>query len=133
MFLFSMVKAKSVDKARLKIFQKKNQRENKITDLALLPPCTSVLKLHATRSNAVAYLWRNSASPRIEFPSIEESGWTHTGEIFWVYDAFPLDVEKLLTSEDDSNNSDEEDDDESADSIEEYELGSDIDSDDELD
>ena len=101
----------------------KNQRENKITDLSLLPPCTAVLQLHAT--SAVAYLRRNSENPRVEFPSLEESGWTSTGEIVWLDDSFPSDVEELLTSEDDC--------DEEEDSNDEYELGSDVDSEDELD
>jgi hypothetical protein len=123
--LLNGVKAKYVDEARWKIFQKKNQRENKITDLSLLPPCTAVLQLHATRSNAVAYLWRNSENPRVEFPSLEESGWTSTGEIFWIDDSFPSDVEELLTSENDS--------DEDEHSNDEHDFGSDVDSEDELD
>ena len=119
------VKAKSSDEARWKIFQQKHLKESKITDLSLLPPCDAVLRLHSTRANAVAYLWRNSNNPLIEFPSLEESGWTSTGEVFWMMDSFPVDVEELLTSEYDSDEAEESnDEDESSD---EY-HGSDVDS-----
>ena len=77
----------------------------------MLPPCTAVLHLQATRSNAVAYLRRNSENPRVEFPSLEESDGTCTSEIFRVDDSFPSDFEELLTSEDncdeDEDNNDE--------------------------
>ena len=110
-------KAKSADEARWKIFKKKHQRENKITDLSSIPPCTAVLHLHSKRANAVAYLWRNAANPTIDFPSLEENGWSSTGEIQWAEEAFPDDIEELLTAEDESDD--------------EYEYGSDVESTDE--
>ena len=92
------VKSKSINEARWKIFEnKKHKRHNKIIDLSLLPPCKSVLRLHSKRGNAVAYLWRNASNPTIEFPSLTENGWTTTGDIEWIEEPFPAEVEELMT------------------------------------
>ena len=50
-------KLKSVNESHYAIFEKKRQKENKIVDMAALPPCESVLHLHSKRANAVAYMW----------------------------------------------------------------------------
>ena len=110
-------KEKTNDAARWKIFDRKHHRENKIIDMSSLPPCTTVLHLHAKRANAVAYLWRNSVNPTIEFPSLEQNGWFITGDIQWVEEVFPDMIEELLNEE-----SDEDDD---------YDCGSDINTDEE--
>ena len=91
----------------------------------MLPPCTAVLHLQATGSNAVAYLWRNSENPRDEFPLLEESGWTSTGELFRVHDRFPSNIEELSMSEVYC--------DEDEDYTDEYKHGSNVHSEDELD
>ena len=96
----------------------KHKKENKITDLAVQPPCESVLKLHAMRANTIAYVWRNAANPLIEFPPIEENGWIADGSIQWVNDRFPDDVEDLLVQSDDDDcgdDSERESDDSNAD------------------
>ena len=49
-------KLKSVNEACYAIFEKKRQEENKIIDMAALPPCKKVLHLHSKRANAVAYV-----------------------------------------------------------------------------
>ena len=92
-------KVKSVDEARLQIFEKKLYRENKIVDMSSLPPCRSVLNLYAKRANAVAYLWRNSANPRVVSPPLEENGWFITGDIQWVVDVIPQAIEELFDDE----------------------------------
>ena len=43
-------KTKSVNDARWKLFKQKHEMENKNIDLASLPPCESVLKLHTKRA-----------------------------------------------------------------------------------
>ena len=73
-------KLKPVNEFRYAIFEKKRQKENKITDMAALPPCESVLH---QRANAVAYMWQN------EFPNLEESSWYLNGDIQWPDDVSP--------------------------------------------
>ena len=41
---------KSIDGVRYKIYTKKFKKENKVIDMASLPPCSSVLRLHTMRS-----------------------------------------------------------------------------------
>jgi hypothetical protein len=65
-FLYGQ-KMKSVNEARWSMFHSKYIRENKITDLSVLPPCESVLKLHTMRANTIAYVWHNLANPIIQF------------------------------------------------------------------
>ena len=77
-------------------------------DLSLLPPCKSVLRLHSKTANAAAYLWRNAPNPTTEFPSLTENGWTTTDDIEWIEEAFPAEVEELITRDED--NSENEDD-----------------------
>ena len=90
-------KLKSVNEARYAIFEKKRQKENKIIDMAALPPCENVLHLHSKRANAVAYMWRNAVNPIVEFPNLEESGWYLNGDIQWVDDVFLPTIEQLLS------------------------------------
>ena len=47
----------SVKEARGQIFWEKLQKENKIMDLSLLPPCQSGLELHCKCANFVAKMW----------------------------------------------------------------------------
>ena len=115
------VKTKSVNDARWNIFNQKYKRENKVPDLSSLPPCQQALYYHSKRSNLVAYIWRKSQQPSFDLPDISEYGWFADGQIQWIDDAFPEDVEHLLLN--DENYEDEND---------EF-YGSEIDSDDDID
>ena len=53
-------KLRNVDNARNHLSKRKNEQYNKFIDLALLPPCQNVLRLHSKRANFVAYLWEQS-------------------------------------------------------------------------
>ena len=64
-------------------------RENKVPDLASLPPCHQVFLLHALRSNYVAYMWRKSVQPIVALPDVTDNGWLATGVINWIDEAFP--------------------------------------------
>ena len=66
-------KLKPVNEARYAIFER--QKENKIIDMAALPPCESVLHLYSKRANAVAYMCQNAVNPIVGFPSSEDSSW----------------------------------------------------------
>ena len=107
-----------VNQLRYQIFTKKQAREKKVVDLANLPQCQSVLRLHSMRANTVAYIWRNSGSSQCEIPPLSECGWSNDGQIIWIASAFPSDVEDLLFEE--GYNEDV------------YEYGSDVDSEDDF-
>ena len=85
-----------VDVVRSKKFQRKYKSEGKIVDLSLLPPCRSVLKLHAERANYVAKIWRSSTTSSMEMPIISNHGWESNGDIHWVDDIIPDDIEEVL-------------------------------------
>ena len=92
-------RSKSTDSVRFRIYDKKYTKENKIIDMAALPPCSSVLKLHILRSNMVAALWKRSSNATIEMPDITEHGWDLNGNIDWIVESFPQDVEDILLHE----------------------------------
>ena len=89
-------RSKDINKLRYKIFDKKYTKENKIIDMCTLPPCRSVLKLHAERANFVAALWKRSTQSNIGTPSITSSGWSNDGTITWIDSAFPSEIEDIL-------------------------------------
>ena len=79
---------------------KKNGQESYI-DLALLPPCKSVLYLHAQWSDLGAYIWKVAKAPQIIMPNYNESGWYDTEKIQWVDRTFPESVEEILLDDGD--------------------------------
>ena len=83
-----------------KMFDKKFVKEEKVTDLSLLPPCQSTLYLHILHSNSVARIWKCSLLNVVEYPSIMENGWMENGEIIWVDDAFPDDIMDIFDEKD---------------------------------
>ena len=90
---------KSTNSVRFRIYEKKYNKENKVIDMATLPPCNSVLRLHILRSNMVAALWKRSMIANIEMPDITQHGWDVNGNINWVEEVFPTDVEDILLHE----------------------------------
>ena len=90
-------KESNINNVRKKIFEKKCKKEGKIVDLANLPPCRSVLKLHILRAYYVAKVWKCS--------------FRENGSIKWVDEVFPNDVEEILLHErykDDDENPEED-------------------------
>jgi hypothetical protein len=104
-------KEKSVDVVRAAMFEKKYLKDGKIVDMAVLPPCESVLFLHTTRANFVAKIWRSSLVGMHNTPSITEHGWNADGSPTWVADTFPDNICEILceTSLDDIDEDLEED------------------------
>ena len=90
------VKIKFVNDARWSLFDRKYKRENKVPDLSSLPPSRQSLVYHCKRSNLVAYIWRNGEHPLFDMPEISDHGWFADGQIEWIDDAFPEEVEDLL-------------------------------------
>ena len=89
-------KGESVDDVRYRKFKSKHERENKFVDISLIPPCKSVLLLHAKRASRISFLWKNTLLPMIEEPELLESGWEANGEIQWVSDIYPDKVNQIL-------------------------------------
>ena len=87
---------KNVNQARYYLFQRKYRRDEKIIDLSILPPCKSVLLLHANRANYVAKIWKRSEEPQLQTPDIDIYGWKMNYEIKWFEKEFPDDIEDLL-------------------------------------
>ena len=87
---------KNVDQARYELFQKKYEKEGKIIDLILLPPCKSVLLLHTKRTNFVAKIWRCSNNAQLQIPDIGMHGWDANYKIKWLEKEFPDNIQDLL-------------------------------------
>ena len=87
---------KNVNQVRYELFQKKYEKEGKIIDLSMLPPCESVLLLHARRANFVAKILRSSTEPQVEIPDIRMHGWDDDKKIKWLEKEFPDEIEDLL-------------------------------------
>ena len=68
-------KVENLNEARWRAFQSKVNKEHKVTDITLLPPCWQVFYHHTERSNYISYIWKNSKNAMIELPSIQEHGW----------------------------------------------------------
>ena len=90
----------SVNRVRLRMFEKNIRSCNKVPDLSSFPPCKQVCDYHCKRANAVTYIWEQSLSATIRYPIIEENGWDPDGNIHLVDDYFPCDVEDILLNDD---------------------------------
>ena len=112
-------RSKNINEVRHRLFMKKYINSHKVIDLATLPPCHSVLRLHAKRANFVACIWKRSNEVQVEMPDIFVNGWTLDGDIVWVDEIFPEDIAEILLDP----RYDEDD----------IELGSDCETDDEED
>ena len=58
----------------------------------------------------IVYIWRNSIEPIIDIPNIAENGWLSTGEMLWLDNAFPEEIDELLCNNILNNDDDYEDD-----------------------
>ena len=50
------------------LFQCTYSRDNEIIDLSLLPACQSTLKLHASRANVFAKIWKSPDETNVDIP-----------------------------------------------------------------
>ena len=87
---------KDINAAISKMFLQKHSSTSNVIDLAVLPPCRSVLYLHAQRVNYVAKIWKSSNLAWHDMPYIKDNGWLENGEIDWVENVFPDDIEDIL-------------------------------------
>ena len=75
---------KDVNEVCYQRFQKKYEKQDKIIDLLPLPPCQSVLMLHAKRANFVAKILKCSFEAQLQILDIGMHGWDVNGKIIWL-------------------------------------------------
>ena len=97
----------SVNELRYKMFMQRFEKDNKITDLSLFPPCKSNLRLHVMRANYVAWIYRNACSLIIEPEPTENAGWDEDCNVQWSLDSYPDDVAEMLIDHDNNSSDDE--------------------------
>ena len=95
------VKFKSIDEARQKIFEKNMRSKNS----SIYPYCLlakvfwgSIVK---EQTQLLIFGEMLLILQFIGFPSLTENGWTTTGDIEWIEEAFPAEVEELITRDED--------------------------------
>ena len=89
---------------RYEIFQNVYEKKGKIIDLSLLPPCRESLVLQSEKCNYVAKIWRSCLMGDMQHEDISNHGWTVDGEIDWVKESFPDDIQGILVNENRDNN-----------------------------
>ena len=93
--LYGRVKLAKVNEARSSIFWDKYNKDKKIVDLCMLPPCLSNLKLHIVRSNYVAYIFRHASDLQLNLEPASLHGWNGT-EVQWAEEYFPSNIQSVL-------------------------------------
>ena len=82
--LFGQKKVRCVSIARQQIFWEKYDKDNRISDLSLLPPYKDRLHLHIQRAYYVCRLWKLSCSAMVMIPTPTLHGWTENMDVMWV-------------------------------------------------
>ena len=90
---------KSVNDARHKVFWQKFNKDKKIVDLSLMPPCKTNLSYHILRANYVALLFRQADHLVMNLESPEGYGWNADGKVIWSNVSYPDEMNKLLLVE----------------------------------
>ena len=67
-----VIEKKSSDRVPFQICDKKYTKENKVIDMAALPPWSSVLRLPILRSNMIASLWKRFTTASFIIPDISQ-------------------------------------------------------------
>ena len=86
-----------------KIFKNMYEKQGKIQDLSLLPPCQDTFQLRSHRCNYVAEVWKSCLEANIQFSDIFEHSWSQLGEIIWMDEALPESISGILISSDDED------------------------------
>ena len=105
--LYGRSKLHSVNEARSSIFWDKYNKNGKIVDLCMLPPCLGNLSLHLKRSNYVAYIFRHSNNLQLNLEPPSHHGWSDTC-VEWMKEHFPSDIHSVLISENQTKKESEE-------------------------
>ena len=95
--LYGRIKLGSVNEARSSLFWDKYNKDKKIVDLCMLPPCQKNLRHHIIRSNYVAYMFRHANNLHLNLEASSLHGWSGTS-ITWTEEHFPSDIHTVLLS-----------------------------------
>ena len=106
--IYGYKKMSSVNELRAKLFWMRLRKNDRVPDLATLPPCSSTLRKHTTRAHYVAKIWRRAGVPIQSLDHFEHNGWLPDGNIDWVHEIFPENIETLFFSRDDTEEDYEE-------------------------
>ena len=87
--LYGRGKLESVNEARSSIFWDKYNKDKKIVELSMLPPCNGNLVLHLKRSNYVAYIFQHANDLHLDLDLPSLHGWGETS-VQWMDEYFPL-------------------------------------------
>ena len=95
-FLYGHPRLLSVNEARRKVFWQKFNKDEKILDHSLMPPCKSNFHYHIMRANYVAYLFRQAVHLIRHLESSEGYGWDADGKVVWSDNCYPDDINELF-------------------------------------
>ena len=104
-FLHGERQLDATNDTRRNLFWRAFTRDKKVTDLSLLPPCSSSLRKHIQRSSYVANLWRQASHPLISVGNASEHGWKTDFTPDWTDEPYPEDIAELLIESDDTQES----------------------------
>ena len=90
--LYGSQRLSSVNLLRHKLFVQKIERERKIIDLSLLPPCKENLRIHILRANYVAMMFRQADGLMLQLGSPADHGWDEKGSVRWSEICYPEDI-----------------------------------------
>ena len=95
--IYGKSKIKDVNLARAAIFWDRYNKQKKIIDLCMLPPCKGNLKFHVRRSNYVAYIMRHAHILKPQLQHFSLHGWNGTtAEAEWMTTLASQDIADLL-------------------------------------
>ena len=93
----------SVNELQAKKFWKCLQKNGKVIDLSLSPPCSSTLRKHTSQAHYIAKMWKLASYPLQNLDPFADNGWCVNGSIDWIECAFPSDVITLFCEEKESD------------------------------
>ena len=92
------IKGQNINKARHAIFNAKLEKQKKICDISLLPPCKQALYFHSLRANFIAHQLRTSLEPESQLGEVVDNGWTGELEPKWLENVMPADIKELFVN-----------------------------------
>ena len=96
--MYADKKVNSVNELRAKIFWNRLRKKGKVIDFALLPPCSATLRKNTARAHYIAKIWRNAIESLQCLDSFQYNGWLEDGNIDWIDQMFPDDLEVMFTA-----------------------------------
>lgn len=109
-FLYGDKKIVSLDKLRYKIFVQKVERDGKVVDLSVFPPCKTNLLHHTTRENYVAQMYRRATELVLNLHDPCNHGWAGEANVIWSNSCYPDDLSEFLVDIKDMDFSESDDD-----------------------